>query len=132
MAEAVLARPRSVASAQVAARRDDGKGVMRAQGNSLASRHALITGGGTGIGAAIARALAGEGAWVSLVGRGKEPLELVAKSLPKAAAITADITKQQDCQAMVAAAHKAAGQIDIVIANAGAADSAPVAKITAD
>src|SRR5690348_4372374 len=99
---------------------------------ALDGRHALITGGGTGIGAAIARALAGEGAWVSLVGRRKEPLEQVAKSLPKAAAIAADITQQKGCQAMVAAAHKAAGPIDIVIANAGAADSAPVAKITAD
>jgi NAD(P)-dependent dehydrogenase (short-subunit alcohol dehydrogenase family) len=98
----------------------------------LDGRHALITGGGTGIGAAIARALAGEGAWVSLVGRRKEPVEQVATSLPKAAAITADITKKQDCEAMIAAAHKAAGQIDIVVANAGAAESAPAAKITAD
>ncbi|MGC2589028.1 MAG: SDR family NAD(P)-dependent oxidoreductase, partial [Pseudolabrys sp.] len=41
----------------------------------LDNRHALITGGGTGIGAAIARALAGEGAAVSLAGRRKTPLE---------------------------------------------------------
>ena len=41
----------------------------------LDNRHALITGGGTGIGAAIARALAGEGAAVSLAGRRKAPLE---------------------------------------------------------
>jgi NAD(P)-dependent dehydrogenase (short-subunit alcohol dehydrogenase family) len=98
----------------------------------LDGKHALITGGGTGIGAAIARALAGEGAAVSLVGRRIEPLEQVAKSLPKASAIAADITKPEDCAAMVASARKAAGPIDIVIANAGAADSAPVAKITAD
>jgi NAD(P)-dependent dehydrogenase (short-subunit alcohol dehydrogenase family) len=56
----------------------------------------------------------------------------VAKGLPKASAITADITKQQDCEAMVALAHKASGPIDIVIANAGAAESAPAGKITPD
>jgi NAD(P)-dependent dehydrogenase (short-subunit alcohol dehydrogenase family) len=98
----------------------------------LSGCHALITGGGTGIGAAIARALAGEGAAVSLVGRRREPLEQMARSLPKAAAIVADITKQGDCEAMIVAAHKAAGPIDIVIANAGAAESVPAAKITAD
>jgi NAD(P)-dependent dehydrogenase (short-subunit alcohol dehydrogenase family) len=92
----------------------------------------LITGGGTGIGAAIARALAGEGAAVSLAGRRQEPLEKVTNSLPKAAAIAADITKQSDCEAMAAAARKAFGPIDIVIANAGAAESVPVAKISAD
>jgi len=99
---------------------------------ALDGRHALITGGGTGIGAAIARALAGEGAAVSLVGRRKEPLDRVARSLPKATAIAADVTKQKDCEAMVVSAHKAAGPIDIVIANAGAADSAPAAKITSE
>ena len=62
----------------------------------LDNRHALITGGGTGIGAAIARALAGEGAAVSLAGRRKAPLEDVAASLAKATAIIADVTKEQD------------------------------------
>ena len=60
----------------------------------LDNRHALITGGGTGIGAAIARALAGEGAAVSLAGRRKTPLEDVAASLAKATAIVADVTKR--------------------------------------
>ena len=46
---------------------------------ALDGRHALITGGGTGIGAAIARALAKEGAAVSLVGRRKAPLDAVAR-----------------------------------------------------
>jgi NAD(P)-dependent dehydrogenase (short-subunit alcohol dehydrogenase family) len=98
----------------------------------LDGRHALITGGGTGIGAAIARALAGESAAVSLIGRRRDTLDEVAKSLPKAAAIAADITKQADCEVMVAVARKAFGPIDIVIANAGVAESAPAAKISAD
>jgi NAD(P)-dependent dehydrogenase (short-subunit alcohol dehydrogenase family) len=95
----------------------------------LENRHALVTGGGTGIGAAIARVLAGAGAAVSIVGRRKGPLEEVAASLPTATAIVADITKQEDCAAMVAAARKAHGPVDIVIANAGMASSAPAAKI---
>ena len=92
--------------------------------------HVLITGGGTGIGAAIARALAAEGAAVSLAGRRKAQLDTMASSLPSATAIVADITKQADCVAMVAAARKAHGPVDIVIANAGMASSAPAAKIT--
>lgn len=96
---------------------------------ALDNRHALITGGGTGIGAAIARALVGEGAAVSLVGRRKAPLDAVAASLVKATAIVADVTKEADCAAMATAAHAAQGPIDIVIANAGAAVSAPVAKM---
>lgn len=94
----------------------------------LANRHALVTGGGTGIGAAIARALAGEGAALSLVGRRTAPLDEMAAKLPKAKAIVADITREADCTAMVEAARAAHGPIDIVIANAGMAPSAPAAK----
>ena len=94
----------------------------------LDNRHALITGGGTGIGAAIARALAGEGAAVSLAGRRKAPLEDMAASLGKATAIVADVTKEADCVAMASAARKAYGPIDIVVANAGAVASAPAER----
>ena len=95
----------------------------------LDGRHALITGGGTGIGAAIARALAGAGASVSIVGRRRAPLEEVATGLENAVVIIADVTLESDCEAMANAARKVHGPIDIVIANAGIADSAPVAKI---
>lgn len=96
---------------------------------ALDNRHVLITGGGTGIGAAIARALSKEGAKLSLIGRRKGPLDAMAKELPKATAIVADITQEADCAVMVRAAQAAHGPIDIVIANAGAASSAPMAKI---
>jgi len=95
---------------------------------ALANHHALVTGGGTGIGAAIAAALGEAGAAVSLAGRRKAPLEEMAARLPKAAAITADVTRETDCTAMVEAASAAHGPIDIVIANAGLAESAPAAR----
>ncbi len=99
---------------------------------ALDGLHALVTGGGSGIGAAIAQALAKEGAAVSLVGRRKAPLDNVARALPKTTAIIGDVTKAADCAAMVDAARAAHGPIDIVVANAGAAESAPAAKISAD
>jgi len=92
---------------------------------ALTDRHALVTGGGTGIGAAIARALAGTGAAVSIAGRRAGPLQEVAAGLPRATAIVADITREADTLAMVAAARAAFGPVDILIANAGTAESAP-------
>jgi NAD(P)-dependent dehydrogenase (short-subunit alcohol dehydrogenase family) len=96
---------------------------------TLDGRHALVTGGGTGIGAAIAAKLAGAGVAVSLVGRRLGPLEDVAAKLPRAKAIVADVTSEPETIAMVAAARAAHGPIDLVIANAGDAESAPIAKV---
>jgi NAD(P)-dependent dehydrogenase (short-subunit alcohol dehydrogenase family) len=96
---------------------------------ALDGQHALITGGGTGIGAAIARALASAGAAVSIAGRRSQPLDQVAAGLSKAKTIIADVTREDDCKSMVAAARAANGPIDIVIPNAGAAESAPFAKL---
>jgi NAD(P)-dependent dehydrogenase (short-subunit alcohol dehydrogenase family) len=95
----------------------------------LEGRHALITGGGTGIGAAIAVALSAVGAAVSLVGRRAAPLEEVAENLGHARAIVADVTREEDTAAMVLAAREVHGPIDILVANAGAAESALVDKL---
>jgi NAD(P)-dependent dehydrogenase (short-subunit alcohol dehydrogenase family) len=94
--------------------------------------HALVTGGGSGIGAAIARTLAGAGASVSLAGRRPEPLHGVADALANATAFPADVTDPGAVQAMVAAARAAYGPIDILIANAGAAESAPFSSTGLD
>ena len=95
----------------------------------LEDRHALITGGGTGIGAAIAVALSAAGAAVSLVGRRAAPLEEVAANLDRACAIVADVTREDDTATMVQAARAAHGPIDILVANAGAAESAPIGRL---
>jgi NAD(P)-dependent dehydrogenase (short-subunit alcohol dehydrogenase family) len=99
---------------------------------SLDGLHALVTGAGSGIGAAIARAFANEGAAVSLVGRRKAPLEEIARNLRNATPIVADVTSVADCAAMVKAANAAHGLIDIVVANAGAAESAPIGEISVE
>ena len=94
----------------------------------LAGKHALITGGSSGIGAAIARTLGSEGAAISIAGRRIALLEAVAAQIPGAKAMAADVTDEGACLAMVAAARAAHGPVDILIANAGAAESKPAAK----
>jgi len=90
----------------------------------FAGRHALITGGGTGIGAATARILAAEGAKLSLLGRRLEPLQAVA-SETGGAAIACDVTSRADIERAYEEARAANGPFDLVILNAGIGDSAP-------
>ena len=87
-------------------------------------RHALITGGGTGIGAATARALAAEGAKVTLLGRRREPLETVAAQLG-GLVIACDVTDREALENAFEDARAANGPLDYVILNAGIGDSAP-------
>lgn len=98
----------------------------------LAGRHAVVTGGGSGIGAAIARALTADGAAVTLIGRRRDALEQVAATLPGAAIAPADITSRTEIDAAFATARAAHGPISILVNNAGAAPSAPFAKVTAE
>ena len=91
---------------------------------SFAGRHALITGGGTGIGAATARALAAAGARVSLLGRRLKPLQAIA-SETGGAAIACDVTRRDDIERAYGEARAANGPFDLVILNAGIGDSAP-------
>lgn len=96
----------------------------------LAGSHALITGGGTGIGAAIARRLSNDGARVTLVGRRKAPLDTVAGETG-GHAITADVTEPDEVEEAFALARERHGPLSILVNNAGAAPSAPFAKISA-
>lgn len=98
----------------------------------LEGQHALITGGGSGIGAAIAKALAAEGAALSLVGRRREPLETLVARLPKAVAISTDVTNEDQVRTMAIAASNAHGPVSLLIVNAGSASSAPLAKTSLD
>jgi NAD(P)-dependent dehydrogenase (short-subunit alcohol dehydrogenase family) len=98
----------------------------------LRDHHALVTGGGTGIGAAIVRALAAEGARVTLLGRRRESLEGVAEELHGAMVSPADVTDRAQVNAAFSRAREAHGPVTILVNNAGAAESAPFARITAD
>ena len=98
----------------------------------LAGHHAVITGGGTGIGAAIARALAAEGAKLTLVGRRRDRLEEVGAEDFDALVSPADVTHRQQVEDCFAIAREAQGPITILVNNAGAAESAPFAKVTGE
>ena len=87
-------------------------------------KHALITGGGTGIGAAAARALARDGAKVSLLGRRADLIEAVASEIG-GLALACDVTDREALEHSFAEARAAHGPFDIVILNAGIGDSAP-------
>lgn len=94
-------------------------------------KHALITGGGTGIGAGIARALAADGARVSLLGRRREPLEAVAAETG-GRAIVCDVTDAEAQARAFAEARQANGPFDYVILNAGIGDSRPFLRTKRD
>src|SRR3954451_15343292 len=93
----------------------------------LQSRHALITGGGTGIGASAATRLNAAGAKVTVLGRRAEPLEFI-RNIVGGTAVQADVTDRGEIERAFAEARAANGPIEMLIVNAGIADSAPFAK----
>lgn len=97
---------------------------------SIVGTHALVTGGGSGIGRAIALALAEAGVAVTICGRRREALESVRHQ--RVRSIVADVTDPASIAALYDEAQAARGALDIVVANAGAAASAPGAKVSLD
>jgi NAD(P)-dependent dehydrogenase (short-subunit alcohol dehydrogenase family) len=93
----------------------------------LAGRHALVTGAGRGIGAAIAARLAGEGAKVTLVSRTRSQLEATAVELGQMAqCVCADVADSQSVLSAFEQATRSFGAVDILINNAGQAQSGPL------
>ncbi len=90
---------------------------------ALIGKRVLLTGGGSGLGAVMALALAEAGATVIIAGRRRGPLDDVAAQAAAITAVEADVTDEASVAAMFEAAG---GAVDIVIANAGAAESAPL------
>ena len=87
---------------------------------TLEGKHAVVTGGGTGVGAETARALAKMGARVSILGRTEHSLQ--AQQLPYQ---TCDVADARAVETAFRAARDAQGAITIVIANAGVVESEP-------
>jgi 3-oxoacyl-[acyl-carrier protein] reductase len=92
-------------------------------GKPLAGRTAVVTGGTRGIGLAIARALAEDGASVVVSGRDAGRLESAVKELEtlgvSALGVAADQSKREDCDRLVDAAKERFGRIDVLVNNAG-------------
>ena len=97
---------------------------------SLAGQHAVVTGAARGIGAAIARALAADGARLTLMGRRLEALQALAHELPGSghAAVVVDVAEAASVAQAFAQAREANGPVGIVVNNAGQAESAPFGK----
>ena len=91
----------------------------------LGGKVAIVTGGGTGIGAACAGTLAAAGAKIVVAARRKEKLESTVSDIREAGgaaiAVSADVTKQEDVDRIVAETIAAYGRIDILVSNAGMA-----------
>jgi NAD(P)-dependent dehydrogenase (short-subunit alcohol dehydrogenase family) len=97
---------------------------------TLDGKHALVTGGGSGIGAATAFALAQAGAQVTICGRRAEDLEFTAERHEKIHSEVADVTDDASLKKLYRSAQKARGKFSIVVANAGGGGSAPAEKIS--
>jgi NAD(P)-dependent dehydrogenase (short-subunit alcohol dehydrogenase family) len=98
----------------------------------LDGQHAIITGGGRGIGRAIATALSAEGAAVTVMGRTEAPLADAVEQGHARHYFVADATDQRALHDGLQKAAAKLGPIDILVANAGNADSAPFAGTNAD
>jgi NAD(P)-dependent dehydrogenase (short-subunit alcohol dehydrogenase family) len=94
---------------------------------SASGKHALVTGGGSGIGSTIALALADAGAIVTICGRRQQQLDELAARHKNIHAEVADVTDQKSIAQLYDR-----GPFDIVVANAGGAESAPAEKISAE
>jgi len=96
--------------------------------HSLNGKHAVVTGGGTGIGAAIARSLAQAGARLTLTGRDAKKLAAQREQLAAyddVGCVTMDVTEPDSVAQAFAAAVQAMGPVDILINNAGQAQASP-------
>jgi NAD(P)-dependent dehydrogenase (short-subunit alcohol dehydrogenase family) len=102
--------------------------------HALEGRGAVVTGGGRGIGAAVARALADAGAGVVVAARTAGEIEGVAAGLrnrgARAWAVACDVADEGSVEALGEEARRRLGTVDVLVNNAGAAASVPLGKIT--
>ena len=101
----------------------------------LTSKVAVVTGASKGIGAAIAKALAAEGAavvvnYASSKSGADDVVAAIAKSGGKAVAVRGDVSKPADAQGIIEAAIKNYGRLDILVNNSGVYEFAPIEAVT--
>src|ERR1035441_2414129 len=99
----------------------------------LAGKIAVITGGSSGIGLATAKRFVDEGAYVFITGRRKNELdEAVSQIGRNVMGVQSDVSKPLDVDKVYAAVKEEKGKLDIVFANAGIGEFAPLGQITED
>jgi NAD(P)-dependent dehydrogenase (short-subunit alcohol dehydrogenase family) len=99
--------------------------------NTLSSKVAVVTGGTSGIGLAIARRFAAEGATVFITGRRQEAIDAATAEIDgDVTGVRADAASAADLEALYAAVRERAGRIDVLVANAGGGSFAPLGEIT--
>ncbi|MEU0782575.1 glucose 1-dehydrogenase [Streptomyces sp. NPDC006173] len=97
----------------------------------LDNKTALVTGASTGIGLAVARRFAAEGATVYLTGRRKAYLDDAVEQVgSNAVGIQSDVSQLEDLDRLIAEITERSGRLDIVVANAGVGDFGPLGAIT--
>jgi NAD(P)-dependent dehydrogenase (short-subunit alcohol dehydrogenase family) len=95
-------------------------------------RHAFVTGGGSGIGLAVAQALAGAGWRVTLAGRNAERLQTAARGVAGALVQPVDVTNAEAVKGALRSAAEALGPVALLVNNAGGVASAPFEKTALD
>ena len=108
---------------------------MNTNTKKLAGKVAVVTGASKGIGAAIAKHLAGEGAavivnYASSKERADRMVDEIAKRGGKALAVQADVAQKAEVERLFAEANKAFGRLDIVVNNAGVYEFSPLEDVT--
>ncbi len=93
-------------------------------------RHAFITGGGSGIGLAIATALSGTGCQVTIAGRNAERLSAAAAALPGLHTQRVDVTDAGAVETAIEAAAATSGRVQLLVNNAGGVTSAPFERLS--
>lgn len=97
----------------------------------LNGKVAVVTGGGSGIGFAAARAFVEEGARVVISGRSEEALVRAASELgPEAVAVRADVTNLADLERLFATVKERFGGLDVLFVNAGVVQAAPIQNVS--
>ncbi len=100
-------------------------------GTILKGKIAVVTGGSTGIGLGTAKQFVAEGAFVFITGRRQEALDAAVSVLgSNAVGIRADVAKLSDLDRVFETVKAQKGRIDVLVANAGVAEAAPLGSIT--